>query len=195
MTNINWDIIAKAVSYYQSLGFKYIETPWHVDHEVAMVTCPHTNNLIDVDRARVKNNNRMIKQSLVGSAEQGFLQLLQNGELDAVNYVSAGPCFRREHVYDDLHQPQFFKVEVFVKCSDSKQAQFAANELIFKAKKFMQDQSGQAIEVVDSGHGWDLELNGVELGSYGYRCAQGYGCWAYGTGVAEPRFSTVVSGL
>jgi len=39
--------------------------------------------------------------------------------------------------------------------------------------------------------GWDLNLYGQEIGSYGIRKLGGHH-WVYGTGLAEPRFSTLV---
>ena len=193
--NINWSRIARAVERYTSLGFKYIETPWHVDKDAAMITCPSESFLVNTDRVWQKPNLRQAPQSLVGSAEQGFLQLAQNGQLNGVNYISAGPCFREEPVYDELHHPQFFKVEMFVLCKDDSEAQWVSKELLYKAKIFMQEEAGTSVSIVDEGHGWDLELNGIELGSYGYRCADGVGWWAYGTGVAEPRFSQALHGI
>lgn len=189
MTSINWTRISQAVEFYKSLGFEYIETPWHVDRTTAMITCPNELFLVTTDRSRQNKNNRIIYQSLVGSAEQGFMQLALDGKLDGVNYVSAGPCFREELQYDDLHLPQFFKVELFVRCQDERQARQAANELLYRAKRFMQDHSDAPLAIVEEGFGWDLQLNGVEVGSYGYRCADSIGFWAYGTGIAEPRFS------
>ena len=120
--------------------------------------------------------------------------MAREGLLDSVNYVSAGPCFREEPTYDDLHLPQFFKVELFVRCKDEHEGRFAANELLYRAKRFMQDQSTVPLSIVEEGFGWDLELNGIEVGSYGYRCADGVGFWAYGTGIAEPRFSQALGG-
>jgi hypothetical protein len=34
----------------------------------------------------------------------------------------------------------------------------------------------------------DIEINGVEVGSYGYRTYEGFN-WIYGTGCAEPRLT------
>jgi hypothetical protein len=42
--------------------------------------------------------------------------------------------------------------------------------------------------------GWDLTLGGEEIGSYGYRTFEGHQ-WVYGTGLAEPRFTTLVKRL
>lgn len=186
---VNWSRISRAVEFYQGLGFKYIDTPWFVDQEVGMITCPSEKFMVRTNKERQNKNRRVIPQTLVGSAEQGFLQMALEGLLTSVNYVSAGPCFREEPVYDELHLPQFFKVELFVRCNDQADGRFAASELLYRAKRFMEDQTAMKINVVEEGHGWDLELNGIEIGSYGYRYAEGIGYWAYGTGLAEPRFS------
>lgn len=45
------------------------------------------------------------------------------------------------------------------------------------------------IEVVDTDEGFDLQLGGIEIGSYGKRHHDSFGPWAYGTGLALPRFS------
>jgi hypothetical protein len=46
------------------------------------------------------------------------------------------------------------------------------------------------IKIVKTNIGYDLELNNIELGSYGVR-KYGQLHWVYGTGLAEPRFSKV----
>ena len=47
-----------------------------------------------------------------------------------------------------------------------------------------------AFEIVETDIGYDIEANGVEVGSYNRISAQGY-TWVCGTGLAEPRFSQV----
>jgi hypothetical protein len=44
------------------------------------------------------------------------------------------------------------------------------------------------LTIVKTEIGHDIELNGIEIGSYGWRQNQDI-IWAYGTGLAEPRFS------
>ena len=43
-------------------------------------------------------------------------------------------------------------------------------------------------EIVKTEEGLDIELNGIEIGSYGYRSYKDFH-WIYGTALAEPRFS------
>ncbi len=49
----------------------------------------------------------------MGSAEQGFVQLMLDGKLPLGSHMAAGPCFRDDEV-DDLHQKTFFKVELII---------------------------------------------------------------------------------
>ena len=48
---------------------------------------------------------------------------------------------------------------------------------------------GTPLSVVATEEGHDLMLNGIEVGSYGHRSIPGIETWAYGTGLALPRFS------
>jgi seryl-tRNA synthetase len=179
MKNINWQLISEAVEFYKSHGFEYIETPWIVPTDVMQITCP------DFDKMRELNNGY---SGMVGSAEQGFLSLAMKDQLPKVNYVSAGPCFRIEN-YDELHQSQFFKVELFVRCDTDRSAFIAAKELRNRAHKFM----NYVPDVVYTDEGSDLEINGIEVGSYGARYHENVGWWAYGTGLAEPRYTQALS--
>jgi hypothetical protein len=43
---------------------------------------------------------------------------------------------------------------------------------------------------VETEQGYDLECNGIEIGSYGIRSCE-YLEWIYATGLAEPRMSIV----
>jgi len=174
MKNINWKLISNAVEFYQDHGFKYIETPWFVSLEALEITCEKRSNIYRVAG----------KGGLVGSAEQAFLQLSIDNQLEGVNFVSAGPCFRNERV-DDLHQNQFFKVELFTRCVNSEESKFAAWEVLKRAEKFM----GDSATVVETQAGWDIEINGIEVGSYGRRYHDAVGWWVYGTGIAEPRYT------
>lgn len=170
-----WNVISEAIDFYKSLGFKYVETPWFVDMATVCITC---NN---VDAMQILPSG----QVLVGSAEQGFLQLAIDKQLEGTNFVSCSPCFRIEEP-DELHHLQFLKVELFVLCGSESEAIFASKELVFRARKFMGFKNTVVVETND---GFDIEINGIEVGSYGARYDQSVGWWAYGTGVAEPRFT------
>jgi hypothetical protein len=180
--DINWVRLGEAVEFYKAHGFEYIDTPWYVDYQTVRVTCPVASKIMVVDNNTEEYYNNV--KALVGSAEQGFMQMALDGKLPNVNYVSCGPCFR-DDVVDKLHQKTFMKVELFSRCNSKSEAKMAAKELRNRAKSFMNHEP----TVVKNKHGWDLELNGIEVGSYGGHYYEGIGWWAYGTGLAEPRYT------
>jgi len=178
---INWTRIAEAIEFYKQHGFEYIEVPWTVQPSTAMIT------LDDPDYLDLITSNN---ECLVGSAEQGFLQLAREDRLPHVNYVACTPCFRVRDAQKNTprtHQPYFMKVELFSRCDNEHQALLASKEILNRAWKFM-ERKPESIETDD---GFDLVLNGVEVGSYGFKQYPGIGYWAYGTGLAEPRYSYV----
>ncbi|SRR6056297_633497 len=174
---VNWRRIADAIDYYKSLGFYYTEVPWKVSEAAAAITCP--------DAGYMEWSDGLV---LPASGEQGFLDL----ELDSLmpttkspNFVTCTPCFRANDAgRSPVHHPYFMKVELYVRCDDQRQAEFVSYELLLKAKRFM-----SADTPVTTPEGWDLELNNIEVGSYGARHHEKIGWWAYGTGLAEPRYT------
>jgi hypothetical protein len=186
VTNINWQNISDAVEFYKTRGFEYIDTPWIVNYDTLAITCTNTRGIITTDDNRSSYYGPL--KGLVGSAEQGFLQLAIVDQLPDVNYVSAGPCFRMEKI-DELHQQQFFKVELFSRCATQKVAELATVELMHRASEFMNNVP----TAVKTDEGYDLEINGIEVGSYGARYHEKIGWWAYGTGLAEPRYTTAMN--
>lgn len=51
---------------------------------------------------------------------------------------------------------------------------------------------------VETSAGWDVEVDGVEVGSYGHnelRDGDAPFVWVYGTGLAEPRLSQAIARL
>lgn len=180
MLNIDYAVISDAVHYYEQHGYTYIETPWVTPVDTLMITCPARGNVFEVTGMG----------GLVGSAEQGFLELaLQDKIYPGMKWISAGPCFRNEPV-DETHQKTFFKVELFFYTRDQESAARAAKDMLETAYGFMLLRSPDARpQIVDEGFGWDININGIEVGSYGYRYHEKIGFWAYGTGVAEPRFT------
>lgn len=174
---VNWSLVSKAIEFYTSHGFEYIETPWLVNLPTLYITCPNTSRIFKIDDS----------VGLIGSAEQAFLRLAMDNKLPHTNYVSASPCFRNEPTIDKFHQLQFFKVELFVRVKTPELALFAAKELVKRANTFMPEAS-----VVTTADGWDLEINSIEVGSYGYRYHPFIGYWAYGTGLALPRYTQAI---
>lgn len=168
MKPVDYSRVAKAIKFYERLGYEYVDTPWVVSHHVKAVTFPGVSEACR-------------KGYLVGSAEQGFIHLMVNGLIKPGLYVSAGPCFRFDDVTKSVfHHPYFFKVELCeIGTTDFSQ-------VLADAHAFL---GGTQVQTND---GIDLELNGLEIGSYGYRVYSGHE-WAYGTGLAEPRFSQALA--
>lgn len=183
---INWGFISDAVKIYRALGYKYVEVPWIVNSKTVAVTLP-----------KDKKEFATYGGSLVGSAEQSFLQMMLDDNLAPGKYVAASPCFRDEQ--DETHQRTFFKVElieVFNKFS-YENSELRTTVMVENALSFFKTVNGtQNIKSVQTEEGVDIELNGLELGSYGYR-QYSYGKWThrwvYGTGIAEPRLSMALS--
>ena len=176
---INWRRIAEAIDFYQDLGFQYVEVPWKVDEASARITCPPNGYVEMVDGL-----------ALVASAEQGFIDLERDSLLPSgVNFVACTPCFRQSDAgRSEFHHPYFMKVELYVRIGKDDDGDRAAWELMNRAKKFMTEQGAEPY-VVQLENSFDLEVNGIEVGSYGYRFHPEVGGWAYGTGLAEPRFT------
>lgn len=167
--NIDYAKIAKAIIFYQSQGYQYLEVPWLVSKESIDITKPK--------EARYFNTSL---GQLVGSGEQSFFEIKNQLKSDS-KYVCATPCFRDEQ-YDELHLPSFFKVELI-----HVQPKLRMQALIKDAFTFFLGYSNQ-ISVIGTEIGQDIMLNGIELGSYGRRSIDGFD-WEYGTGCAEPRLS------
>ncbi len=120
---------------------------------------------------------------LVGSAEQGFLEM----DLPPGSYMSVSPCFRRGE-RDSIHQETFMKLELHQTDATSLDA---LHTMIEKCRAYFRSIApGLNIELVATEEGWDIEMEGVEIGSYGRRTALGR-TWLYGTGLALPRFTQV----
>jgi hypothetical protein len=168
---IHWDLIAKAIGYYQSLNYRYIEVPWNVSDEAVNATLP-----IGIESLRT------VDGALVGSAEQSFIQLLLDQHTLDGKYVACTPCFRNE-IIDRLHQRTFMKVELFSALNHSTLNQVTDDALSF----YKMLPGGELSTIVETEQGYDIYLNDIEIGSYGIRKYKNYS-WIYGTGFAEPRY-------
>jgi len=176
---IDWWLIGEAVSHYKREGFKYIEVPWFVSDAAVRVTMPPG-----------RMGHRTQDGPLVGSAEQSFIQLMMNGTLPPGKYVAATPCFRDDEV-DELHQRYFMKVELIQVCgSQDLKVENQLHEMVKQALGFFQSWYEGDYRIVKTDQELDIELNGIEIGSYGYREHEQFR-WFFGTGLAEPRFTIV----
>lgn len=68
----------------------------------------------------------------------------------------------------------------------------STDELTHLCRHWFEQLSGYSVDIVATEIGLDLELGGIELGSYGYREHNDLK-WTYATGLAEPRFSQAVA--
>lgn len=182
---INWRAIAEAIDFYAEHKFEYVEVPWVVSHAAIYATLP-----------KDKQPFRTQKQSfLVGSAEQSFLQMMLEGKLPHGKFVTASPCFRDDDV-DQLHFKDFFKVELIHRISSLAPTHIASlTDIMMQSAVhfFSSRMSGKdSIQIVRTDIGSDICINGIEVGSYGYRTYYGYD-WIYGTGLAEPRLSQALA--
>jgi elongation factor P--beta-lysine ligase len=166
MENVDWAMLARAYDFYKSKGYEYVETRWLQSVETVSITAPTQNHIIRT------NLNDL---ALIGSAEQAFIAM----DLPRGRYFSISPCFRVERE-DALHQTQFVKLELFQNYHED------WLRLLLDANTFFSQYA--TIQTVQTPEGFDLEVNEVEIGSYGKRSHKELH-WAYGTGLALPRFN------
>jgi len=182
MNNIDWTLIGKAIQYYTDNKYNYKEVPWMVQKEAINTTIP-TGKLPFF----ITHPNMPVTKMLVGSAEQSFIQTMLDGNLSKGKYCAATPCFR-DDIIDKWHQLYFFKVELIEVEPDFK----SVFEMMYCAKTFMEELGNCKIDIIKTNEGYDLKLQGIEVGSYGYRKTNDFS-WIYGTGLALPRFSQALN--
>ncbi len=178
---IDYSLIANSITYYESLGFHRVETPWTVTPAVNKITAPANAHLFNIDNGKC----------LVASGEQSFLYQYLKGFLPFGRFQTVTPCFRYEE-FDDLHTKYFIKNEL-IQTDDVSDT--ALSEMLLCAKNFFNDYFDNDVFVtqgVEKGEPtFDILYRGVELGSYGRRKCS-YLTWLYGTGCAEPRLSSTM---
>ena len=182
MQPINWTLLADAVEFYERRGYRYVELPWAALESVCALTAPEGSIFPNVQGLG----------TLIGSAEQSFLQATMGG-LPEGRYCALTPCFRVGEVEDNLHRKTFMKVELFSTLAPAEIVDIMRDdaESYFNralAQEGYQDIAGR-LNWMDTEDGHDLNLGDIEVGSYGVRTANDI-TWAYGTGLAEPRWST-----
>lgn len=170
--NVDTKVVMEALSYYESLGYELISVPMIVNKRSSDSTKP-------ADRKDLQH----LSGVYVASAEQSFIDMILKGDLKAGRYCAITPCYRDEPAIDETHLNIFLKIELIAVGSCIQEV------LLGDAKRFFSRYLTGVEEVVTE-DGSDLEVDGVELGSYGYRVIEG-NVISYGTGLAEPRFSYV----
>jgi tRNA synthetases class II (D, K and N) len=195
---INYQILADSISFYESKGFKRIESPWTVTSQTSGITKPD-----GCKDFTIKEKNKV----LVASGEQSFLYLYTKGFLPKGMFQTITPCFRDEP-FDAFHMKYFLKNELIITddITDERLQYMVDCAREFFRKYCLRRRPPEFYEPTCEGHvddvkikPWseykprcfDLEYEGIELGSYGRRRCD-YLEWIFGTGVAEPRLTRVL---
>lgn len=170
MFDIDIGLITTASMYYMLRGYKPLPAPMVVDGDILGLTLPE-------GRRAMSHLNKFY----VGSAEQSFYQLIKEGLKPEGSYMMMTPCHRDE-IQDENHLNIFLKIELI---SMTKTPQLIARDV-----HDFYTNLGERVETVvtEDPNGCDLEVNGMEVGSFGCRFYQEY-LVNYGTGLALPRFS------
>lgn len=183
-----WENLTRVADFHKQDGYQDMPMPWVASQRAMEVTLPPGVSATTLDGTRL----------LVGSAEQAFIDCMLTGVLKPGKWMTITPCFRHEIQYDDLHLPYFMKLEL-IHYMPVGNARHHMNAMIAQAQagcEYLLGTTAPAArtQLVKTDMGWDLNLAGHEIGSYGVRLFEGH-CWVYGTGLAEPRFSTLMSRL
>lgn len=184
---IDYRVLAEAIEHYKRRGYVEVTMPWYVTENIHNIT-------FEVNKSKWQLPSGDI---LLGSAEQGFINQMINHNLKG-KFQATTPCFR-EDIIDKLHQEHFIKTELFINESDD------FNKTM---DRMLSDVFGFIIQYIDytkinfidtsletRERSVDIEVDGIEVGSYGIRECQFGGkvyTWVYGTGIALPRFSKVL---
>lgn len=172
--------IYEAIQHY-SQGYTMIDVPLVVDIDASAHTSPEGKT------EHYHNDTKVY----VASAEQSFLQLHKEGNLLSGKYMALTPCYRDE-ITDDLHLKMFLKLElIHVEPEGSAYEALAmvAGEAFKLFSKYI------PVRYVRTKDGVDIVsvVGEHELGSYGIRNTMDGTCYIYGTGIAEPRLSSILS--
>lgn len=176
---IDYKLLNDSLVYYENLGFKRVEAPWAVSERVDNITKP-----ADRISFQLKHNNKC----LVASGEQSFLYLYLKNFLPKGQFQTITPCYRYE-AFDFLHTKYFMKNELIKTdvVTSSELIKIVDIALGFYRPLFKKD-----LTVIRTESGFDIEVDGKELGSYGIRECE-FLTWIYGTGCAEPRTSNLIN--
>lgn len=184
-------MLYRAIECWKSHGFRDVDLPWLVQKEFSDATRPPECRDLQTPYG-----------SFVASGEQSFLQLWEAGQLSgARGYVGWTPCLRDDKL-DGLHQHGFMKAEWFVPLEattahdwhDLLMTLVKTQAEIFHMVAEQRDMGlPRPVDIVVLGPAQvDIELNGVEIGSYGRREFRGRH-YLYGTALALPRFTLALA--
>ena len=165
--------IMEALTYYSNLGYVPIDVPYCVDRSVSELTKPMCK----------RDTEYLNDKVYVGSAEQSFIRMYMDGKLPDGKYMALTPCVRDDE-NDDLHHSVFMKLELI----SVNPGHVPLSRIILDAESFFEKYLSVCCVYNDI----ISEKLGLELGSYGSRKMPDGKVYHYGTGIAEPRLSTVI---
>lgn len=182
MFNISPFILYTALCFYKDvLNYTFLDAPYLVKPEALSVTLPencfpkfHTQGLC-----------------YVWSAEQSFLQLLDDGFKPDINkkYLMITPCQRDEKTLDTTHLEIFLKIELI---SINPSHDLLSDAEIFFNWFLNKKGKSNIVNKLFFKDSSDLMLNNIEIGSYGKRTYRDI-TYFYGTGLALPRFTQAMN--
>lgn len=180
--------LAQALRDWQGQGAVYVDVPWVADARFVQGTRPQWAHGQDITTPYGQ---------LLASGEQAMCAMMLEGKLKpGLRYIGWTPCFRDEQQFDDLHHFYFIKAEIFQPLHASAHPDEAVLELVDQARVLFEHWAhavkpgAQVVVVPTLPEQWDIEIDGVEVGSYGSRFVPGTTLrYLFGTALAEPRFS------
>jgi len=177
---IDYKLLDTSTKFYDVRGYFRIEAPWTVSSKVDDITRPES-----AIKYQLKHNDKC----LVASGEQSFLYLYLKNFLPLGKFQTITPCFRYES-FDFLHSKYFMKNELII---TDKVNESSLDSVVDSAYNFFVSyfDAKNKLEIIKTDIGYDIEIEGKELGSYGIRSCE-FLDWVYGTGCAEPRMSNLI---
>ena len=163
------------MTFFKNAGYHFITVPMLIDEDVIRLTLPP-------DRLPKFHNNKCY----VGSAEQSIYQLIKEGKDLPPKVLAITPCQRDESVLDELHQEIFLKIELA--CTDNT---ITYRDIANDVMNFCSQFTDKA-KIVEFDNSCDIEIGGIEVGSYGQREYKGR-IIHFGTGLALPRFAQALN--
>lgn len=177
---IDYQKIADSIKFFETMSYTRIEAPWWVSPEISNITKPKDagNYYIPVNR-----------KCLVASGEQSLLYTANKGRLPKGRWLTVTPCFRNESI-GILSKKCFIKTELMI---TDQVTETARDLMISDAMEFFTKQvpNKNLLTVIKTEDGYDINYDGIEVGSYGIRSCE-FLDWVYGTGCAEPRLSRAI---
>lgn len=180
--------LGQVMMLWQGAGAKLTPLPWTASQEA-----------VDATRPPERAANTDIQTPfgfLVASGEQAFMDMAQTLQEKQI-HIGWTPCFRHEPTFDPTHHYYFLKAEAFIRCCAS-QSSLEVDRvrniamLGFESLLRLPNQTAR-LEFRQTGPvAYDIECNGIEVGSYGVRTYKGH-TYVFGTALAEPRWSEALT--